>query len=211
MPVVYQGPRTGEPLFEQFGESPLITAVLTYAGFMLLNLLGRLQDFLRWCCILHCPLVNEPKRTRSFVPLYSSYEAFYTRNIYRRVQDCWNRPICSSPGVEITVLHRVTKDNGWTLEFTGEKKRVLNLGSYNYLGFGDPHGPSVDANGRATRRFGVGVASPRQEVGSLILHQELENLVAEFVDQEAAIVFSMGFATNSMNIPCLVDKVVKFY
>lgn len=203
---MYQGPRTGEPLFEQFGESPLITAVLTYAGFMLLNLLGRLQDFLRWCCILHCPMVSEPKRTRSFVPLYSSYEAFYTRNLYRRVQDCWNRPICSSPGVEITVLHRVTKDNGWTLEFTGEKKHVLNLGSYNYLGFGDPHGPSVDANERTTRQFGVGVASSRQEVGSLILHQELENLVAEFVDQEAAIVFSMGFATNSMNIPCLVDK-----
>ncbi|KAA3682153.1 serine palmitoyltransferase [Paragonimus westermani] len=202
----YRGPYSGEPLFEQFAETPLSTAIFTYVGFMLLNLLGRLQDFLRWCHILHCPIVSEPKRTQSFVPLYSSYEAFYTRNLYRRVQDCWNRPICSSPGVEMVVMDRVSKDNGWTLEFTGTKRRVLNLGSYNYLGFGDPTGPSIKANERATRLFGVGIASSRQEVGNLILHRELEELVAEFVGQEDAIVFSMGFATNSLNLPCLVDQ-----
>ncbi|TGZ56819.1 hypothetical protein CRM22_010073 [Opisthorchis felineus] len=206
MPSVYKGPTSGEPFFEQFGETPLITAVFTYIGFMLLNLLGRLQDFLRWCSVLHCPIVVEPKRTRSFVPLYSSYEAFYTRNLYRRVQDCWNRPICSSPGVQMVVMDRKSNDSGWTLEFTGARKRVLNLGSYNYLGFGDPTGPSIEANEATTRRYGVGVASARQETGSLILHRELETLVAEFVGQEAAIVFSMGFATNSLNIPCLVDK-----
>lgn len=203
---VHQVPTTDEPLFEQFVETPLLTAVFTYAGFVLLNLLGRLQDFLRWCSILKCHIASEPKNTRSFVPLYSSYEAFYTRNLYRRVQDCWNRPICSSPGVEIVVMDRKSPDNGWTLEFTGEKKRVINLGSYNYLGFGDPTGPSIEANAEAIHRFGIGVASSRQEAGSLILHRELETLVAEFVGQEAAIVFSMGFATNSLNLPCLVDK-----
>ncbi|KAK6053045.1 aminotransferase, class I/II, partial [Cooperia oncophora] len=35
---------------------------------------------------------------------------------------------------------------------------------------------------------------------------KLEKLVAEFLHVEDAIVFSMGFATNSMNAPCLVDK-----
>jgi 7-keto-8-aminopelargonate synthetase-like enzyme len=37
--------------------------------------------------------------------------------------------------------------------------------------------------------------------------RDLEKLVAEFLGVEDAICFSMGFATNSMNCPCLVDKV----
>ncbi|KAA0196219.1 Serine palmitoyltransferase long chain base [Fasciolopsis buskii] len=206
MKRTYQGPASGEPIFERFGETPLRTAVFTYIGYLLLNILGRLQDFLRWCSILHCPIAGEPERTRSFVPLYSSYEAFYTRNLYRRVQDCWNRPICSAPGVEIVLMDRYSPDFGWTLDFTGTKSRVLNLGSYNYLGFGDSKGPSIAANERITYEYGVGVASSRQEAGSFILHRKLEELVAEFLGTEAAIVFSMGFATNSLNLPCLVDK-----
>ena len=43
--------------------------------------------------------------------------------------------------------------------------------------------------------------------GNLKIHQELEELVANFVGTEAAMTFGMGFATNSMNIPCLVGKV----
>ncbi|CAL8106075.1 unnamed protein product [Calicophoron daubneyi] len=202
----WQGPVTGEDLFEQFEQAPLSTAIFTYIGFLLLNLLGRLQDFLRWCGILHCPIAGEPKKTAGFVPLYSSYEAFYTRNLYRRVQDCWNRPICSAPGVEITVLDRDSRDNGWTLSLTGTKRKVINLGSYNYLGFGNPTGPTTASNEIATRRYGVGVASARQETGSLELHETLEKLVAEFLGVDAAMVFNMGFATNSLNIPCLADK-----
>ena len=44
-------------------------------------------------------------------------------------------------------------------------------------------------------------------VGTLDIHQELEMLVAEFVGKPAAITFGMGFATNSANLPALVDKV----
>ena len=43
--------------------------------------------------------------------------------------------------------------------------------------------------------------------GSLAIHKELEDLVAEFVGAEAAVTFGMGFATNSMNMPTLVSKV----
>lgn len=101
---------------EQFGQVPLMTAVLTYISYLILNILGRFQDFLRRCSIMQCNAAGEPMKTRNFVPLYSSFEAFYTRNLYRRVQDCWNRPICSSPGVQMTVLDRHTVDNGWTLK-----------------------------------------------------------------------------------------------
>ena len=41
----------------------------------------------------------------------------------------------------------------------------------------------------------------------MVIHNELESLVAQFIGTESAVVFGMGFATNSMNIPVLVGKV----
>lgn len=43
-------------------------------------------------------------------------------------------------------------------------------------------------------------------VGKQLIHAELERVVADFVGQEDAIVFGMGFATNSTTIPALVSK-----
>ena len=63
-----------------------------------------------------CTWVNFPKLIlpQGFVPLYASFESFYTRNLYRRIRDCWNRPICSSPGAEIDIMERESLDNNWT-------------------------------------------------------------------------------------------------
>jgi len=49
-----------------------------------------------------------------WVPLYSSFESFYNRNIYRLIRDCWNRPICSAPSAEFDLIERVTNDHGLT-------------------------------------------------------------------------------------------------
>jgi len=38
------------------------------------------------------------------------------------------------------------------------------------------------------------------------IHDELEKLTAKFLGVEDAIVFGMGFATNSLNLPSLVSK-----
>ena len=43
--------------------------------------------------------------------------------------------------------------------------------------------------------------------GTLDIHKQLEAQVARFVGKPAAMVFGMGFATNSMNIPALMGKV----
>lgn len=45
--------------------------------------------------------------------------------------------------------------------------------------------------------------------GNLDKHELLEKLTASFLGVEAAMAFGMGFATNSMNIPALVGKVIK--
>jgi serine palmitoyltransferase len=43
------------------------------------------------------------------VSLFQSYESFYTRNLYFRIRDCFNRPVCSQPGVEIDLVERKTE------------------------------------------------------------------------------------------------------
>ena len=57
--------------------------------------------------------------------------------MFHRLQDCWNRPICSNPGAYIDVMERTTNDGSCTLQTNGNYLRCLNLGSYNYLGFAD--------------------------------------------------------------------------
>ena len=81
----------------------------------------------------------------------------------------------------------------------------MNLGSYNYLGFGgfDPVcTPEVIAT---VREYGVSNCASRLECGDTAVHQELERTVASFLDKPAALIIGMGFATNSTVIPVLVD------
>lgn len=104
------------------------------------------------------------------------------------------------------ILERVSHDHGWNFELTGKKQRVLNLGSYNYLGFSQNEGPCADAVEDIVNKYGVGTCASRQEMGYLDLHRNLDILVAEYLGVEDAITVPMGFATNSMNMPLLVGK-----
>lgn len=54
---------------------------------------------------------------QDFVPLYQDFENFYTRNLYMRIRDNWNRPICSVPGAKMDVMERVSHDYNWTFEW----------------------------------------------------------------------------------------------
>ena len=126
--------------------------------------------------------------------------------MYRRICDCFNRPICSAPGAWTDVLIRSSSDGNETLEFTGEKRRCLNLGSYNYLGFAaaDPYcTPRVIA---ALRKYGWSTNSQGSYAGSTDLHREAERVVSEFLGVEDVLIYGMGFATNSLTIPLLMGK-----
>ncbi|KAG6463061.1 hypothetical protein O3G_MSEX013644, partial [Manduca sexta] len=139
-----------------------------------------------------------------YAPLYDPFEQFFSRYVYRRVQHCFNRPICSAPGAEFTLKERESTDHNWTFRFTGTERRCINLGSYNYLGFAEGAGSVTEAPvTAAVRRYGLAMCSPRAELGSTRLHAELEAATARFLGVEAAIVFGMGFATNSLGLPGL--------
>jgi serine palmitoyltransferase len=99
------------------------------------------------------------------VPLYQSFESFYTRNLYRRIRDAWNRPICTVPGTQFEVMERESPDRGWTFRLTGRTIPALNMGSYNYLGFAENSGKCADDSTVATITYGSGIGSTRHEIG----------------------------------------------
>lgn len=191
---------------ELFEETPMWVAVVTMIGYAILFVVGHLRDFMRKYGLTTSKTPKEHKSQKSFVPLYRDFEAFYTRNLYRRIRDCWNRPIASTPGAYFNVVERATDDYGWTFRETGEVKTYLNLGSYNYLGFAENEGPCLEASVEAIKKYGISAASRRADIGTQPLHEELEELVASYVGKEAAVTFGMGFATNAANIPALVGK-----
>ncbi|XP_072129392.1 serine palmitoyltransferase 2 [Mobula birostris] len=205
--IAQNGGMYKKPFNQSFEETPMLVAVLTYMGYGILTLFGYLRDFLRAWKIEKCHHATEREEQKDFVPLYQDFENFYTRNLYMRIRDSWNRPICSVPGAKFDIMERVSYDYNWTFKFTNKIiKDVLNMGSYNYLGFAECHGYCADAATKATIQYGVGICSSRQEIGNLDKHEELEKLVARFLGVDAAMAFGMGFATNSMNIPALVGK-----
>ncbi len=104
------------------------------------------------------------------------------------------------------LLDRESEDNHSSFTLTGKTTRVLNIASYNYLGFAAAQGGCADAAEESLRRYGVSTCGARLEGGSSELHVTAEALVARFVGQEDALISSMGFATNSTIIPALVSK-----
>lgn len=156
--------------------------------------------------LLFTPKVAQERNREGYAPLYENFERFYLRYVYRRVRDCWNRPICSVPGATITLKDRETHDYGWTFQFTGTTTHCINLGSYNYMGFAESTGKCADQSIETLRKFGCASCSTRLELGNMPIHEELEKLTAKFLGVDDAIVFGMGFATNALNLPSLVSR-----
>lgn len=85
-------------------------------------------------------------------------------------------------------------------------KEVVNLSSNNYLGLAN-HPKVREAALKAIERWGVGAGAVRWIGGTMSVHQELEEKLAEFKHTEAVLVFTGGFTANSGCIPAvLTDK-----
>lgn len=146
-----------------------------------------------------------PEPVRRGPPLKSGLQDLYERRMYGRISDTFNRPITGEAGAEVTVLAREWSRTTGELELTGEQIRCINLGSYNYLGFGGCDEICTPEVLRVVSEHGTGTNSTRAEVGTSALHVEFEREIARFIGKEAAITLGMGFATNSTMIPTLVD------
>jgi serine palmitoyltransferase len=101
--------------------------------------------------------------------LLKSWESFFTRRLYHRIQDCWNRPICSSPGVRIDVMERVSNDGNFSLQPSGKIIPCINLASYNYLGFADDWKETCrDHVMQSVEEWPLSMCSSRMEVRSVL-------------------------------------------
>ncbi len=84
-------------------------------------------------------------------------------------------------------------------------RRLVMLGSNNYLGL-TTHPEVREAAIRAIRQFGTSCTGSRFLNGTLALHGELEDRLAQFVGKEKALVFSTGYQANLGVLSALVGR-----
>ena len=78
---------------------------------------------------------------------------------------------------------------------TIDGQKVVMLGSNNYLGL-TSHPAVKEASAAAVMRYGTGCAGSRLLNGTLDIHVELEERLAQFMRSEAVLTFSTGFQVN---------------
>jgi glycine C-acetyltransferase len=82
-------------------------------------------------------------------------------------------------------------------------KMVINLASNNYLGL-TTHPKLREAAINAVQRFGVGSGAVRTISGTMSLHMQLEERIADFKKSEACVVFQSGFAANAGTVSAIL-------
>jgi glycine C-acetyltransferase len=84
-------------------------------------------------------------------------------------------------------------------------KPVLNFCANNYLGLAN-HPRLREAAKRAIDQYGIGPGAVRTIAGTMSLHIQLEERLAQFKGAEACITLQSGFTANLATIPVLVGK-----
>ena len=88
---------------------------------------------------------------------------------------------------------------------TIDGQRLLNFCANNYLGLAN-HPRLRQAAKAAIDRYGIGPGAVRSIAGTLSLHLELEQRLADFKQAEACITLQSGFMANVAVIPALVGR-----
>ncbi len=96
-------------------------------------------------------------------------------------------------------------ESGQEAEAVIDGRKVVMLGSNNYLGL-TSHPKVKESAMRALEKYGSGCTGSRFLNGTLDIHVELEERLAEFLGKEACLVFSTGYQTNLGTISAIVDR-----
>ncbi len=84
-------------------------------------------------------------------------------------------------------------------------KKVINFCSNNYLGLANDS-RLKEAAIAAIKKYGLGSGASRLVCGNMVLHQELEERIAEFEGEQKALVFNSGYVANLGIISSVIDS-----
>ncbi|NDJ34254.1 MAG: pyridoxal phosphate-dependent aminotransferase family protein [Chloroflexi bacterium] len=84
-------------------------------------------------------------------------------------------------------------------------REIIMIGSNNYLGL-TTHPKVREAAANAAMHYGTSCTGSRFMNGTLALHEELEERLANFVGKEKALVFTTGYQTNLGTVSALVGR-----
>lgn len=88
---------------------------------------------------------------------------------------------------------------------TVDGRDCLNLGTHNYLGLTED--PEIEQKAaESIEKYGVGSCGPRGFYGTVDVHLELEENIANFMQMEEAVVYSYGFSTIASAIPAYCNR-----
>lgn len=97
----------------------------------------------------------------------------------------------------------LTATDGTVVKIEGQQ--VIMAGSNNYLGLtNDPR--VLEAARAAILKYGSGCTGSRYLNGTLDIHLELEDKLAEFMKKEACVLFSTGYQTNEGSIQTIAGR-----
>ena len=94
-------------------------------------------------------------------------------------------------------------ESGAEAHATIEGRSMLMFSSNNYLGLAN-HPQVKEAAERAIRTYGTGACSARLMGGTFRLHEELEERLASWEGQEAAMIYSSGYVSNVATLSALL-------
>ncbi|XP_049827476.1 2-amino-3-ketobutyrate coenzyme A ligase, mitochondrial-like isoform X1 [Schistocerca gregaria] len=107
--------------------------------------------------------------------------------------------------------HVLTSSQKVPITIEGQKSKILNFCSHNYLGLAT-HPDVICAAKAALDEFGAGLASVRFISGTHCLHKELEAKLAKFHCRESALLYINCFSANAGFFEALLkDKDAVFY
>ena len=93
--------------------------------------------------------------------------------------------------------------DGTIVEIEGNE--VIMAGSNNYLGLTNDQ-RTIDAAQAAIVKYGTGCTGSRYLNGTLDIHIELEERLADFMNKESCVLFSTGYQTNEGSIQTIAGR-----
>ncbi len=124
------------------------------------------------------------------------------RDLYQKCREYRDSADARSQGF-YPYFRRIDETHGNYVVCDGQPK--IMIGSNNYLGLAQDE-RVVEAACEATRKYGAGCTGSRLLNGTIKLHVELEEALADFLQRESVLLFSTGFFANQGALITLTEE-----